>query len=262
MNVKAVVKVMNFHALLRVDKSRKLAEKYILLEHELSAMMDIIVNNRNFVLDKRVIKPSSRRPILNIYLGSDFGFCGSINSTVNSQLSKDHDCIKITIGKKLHKQEDVLMRFTREDFERQQDVISKLLEQAVYEGEFSKINLIYNHYHNLSTIEYVTKCIFPMDMKRDSDSKKYSGDFVVEGDISELLKKMMISYLMYEVKIAFVNSLASENITRQNATSQSLKKIDEREEDRERTERKVRNQKAFRKIIDSFMKKDLGGNRK
>lgn len=261
MNVKAVVKVMNFHALLRVDKSRKLAEKYILLEHELSAMMDIIVNNRNFVLDKKVIKPSSRKAVLNIYLGSDFGFCGSINSTVNNQLSKDQDCIKITIGKKLHKSEDVLMRFTRDDFENQYGAILELLEQAVHLEKFSKINLIYNHYHNLSTIESVSKCIFPMDMKRNQDSKKYRGDFAVEGDVTELLKKLMISYLMYEVKIAFVNSLASENITRQNATSQSLKKIDEREEERVRTERKSRNQKAFRKVIDSFMKKDLGGNK-
>ena len=45
MNVKAVVKVMNFHALLRVEASGQQALKYSTMEEELSDMMRILQNN-------------------------------------------------------------------------------------------------------------------------------------------------------------------------------------------------------------------------
>ena len=43
MNVTAVVKVMNFHALLRVENSGREALKYSTMEDELSAMMQILL---------------------------------------------------------------------------------------------------------------------------------------------------------------------------------------------------------------------------
>src|SRR5699024_5379187 len=71
MNVKAVVKVMNFHALLRVEASRKQAERYQAMESELENMMRIVMNNRNLRLDKRIALPDPALPALRIYLGSD-----------------------------------------------------------------------------------------------------------------------------------------------------------------------------------------------
>ena len=79
MNVKAVVKVMNFHALLRVEASGQQALKYSTMEEELSDMMRILQNNQNLRLDKRIRLPDEGLPVLRIYLGSDLGFCGSVN---------------------------------------------------------------------------------------------------------------------------------------------------------------------------------------
>ena len=64
MNVKAVVKVMNFHALLRVDASRRRAEKYEAMKDELESMMQIILNNRNLRLDKHIRLPDPSLPVL------------------------------------------------------------------------------------------------------------------------------------------------------------------------------------------------------
>lgn len=64
----------------------------------------------------------------------------------------------------------------------------------------------------------------------------------------------MISCLVYEVRIAAASAYAAENIMRQNATSESLKKLDELETEAVRAERKERNQASFRKTIDSFIK--------
>ena len=79
-------------------------------------------------------------------------------------------------------------------------------------------------------------------------------DFEIEGDAQELLEDMMISCLIYEVRIAAASAYAAENIMRQNATSESLKKLDEMESEATRVERKKKNQAAFRKTIDSFIK--------
>ena len=86
MNVKAVVKVMNFHSLLRVEASRRQAEKLSAMEEELSAMMRIVLTNRNLRLDKRIRMPNPELPVLRIYMGSDLGFCGSVNASVLSEL--------------------------------------------------------------------------------------------------------------------------------------------------------------------------------
>jgi hypothetical protein len=56
MNVKNIVKVMNFHSLLRVDKSRKSAKKYAYLGDTVADMIDNIVNNRNILLDFKKTK--------------------------------------------------------------------------------------------------------------------------------------------------------------------------------------------------------------
>ena len=64
MNVKAVVKVMNFHALLRVEKSGKQAIMYSTMEDELSAMMQILQSNRNLRLDKHIRLPDPDLPVL------------------------------------------------------------------------------------------------------------------------------------------------------------------------------------------------------
>ena len=116
MNVKAVVKVMNFHALLRVEASGQQALKYSTMEEELSDMMRILQNNQNLRLDKRIRLPDEGLPVLRIYLGSDLGFCGSVNTSVSSVLQHDGaDTEKIVIGRKLRRPAEVSVFLTQEE---------------------------------------------------------------------------------------------------------------------------------------------------
>ena len=55
MNIKNVVKVMNFHSLLRVERSREAAKKYTYLGDTVADMIDNIVNNRNIMLDFNIV---------------------------------------------------------------------------------------------------------------------------------------------------------------------------------------------------------------
>ena len=89
MKEKLIVKVMNFHSLIRVDSAKRQATKYMQMEREVSEIIDMIVNNRNFILDKTMFSVDESKPALNIYFGSDYGFCGSINFAVNKKIAEE-----------------------------------------------------------------------------------------------------------------------------------------------------------------------------
>ena len=89
MSIRNVVKVMNFHSLIRVDKAKRQADKYLMMEDQLYAMMEAIVNNRNLILDKKIFRVNEDAPKINIYIGRDFVFRSNYHSKVNDELNKD-----------------------------------------------------------------------------------------------------------------------------------------------------------------------------
>ena len=252
MNVKAVVKVMNFHSLLRVEASRRQAEKLSAMEEELSAMMRIVLTNRNLRLDKLVRMPDPSLPVLRIYMGSDLGFCGSVNATVSAELGHDADGEKVVIGKKLRHPGEASLFLTQEQFENDFAPVRAYLERAVKERCWSAVELVYNHYYNMSSIKQVVRRIYPLEAPEEYENQW--DDFVIEGDAENLLMDMTVSFLIYELRIAAASAYASENIMRQNATSESLKKLDEIEDEELRRTRKAKNAASFRKTIDSYVK--------
>ena len=254
MNVKAVVKVMNFHALLRVDASGKKAMMYSTMEEELSSMMRILQSNRNLKLDKRIRLPDENLPVLRIYIGSDLGFCGNVNTSVSSVLQRDTDSEKIVIGKKLHKPADTMLYLSREEYTNDFEGVRDYLEKAVRARCWSAVEVVYNHYYNVTSIKQEIKRIYPLASQEDARQVNEWDDFEIEGDAERLLEDMTISCLIYEMHIAAASAYASENIMRQNATSESLKKLDEIEAETTRVVRKEKNQAAFKKTIDSFVK--------
>lgn len=262
MNIKIIVKVMNFHSLIRVDSARKKAEKYLQLEKEASDIIDMIVNNRNFILDKKLWEVDPSKPALNIYFGSDYGFCGGINFQVNQCLDRDDSSDKVLVGKKLHSgRKGTILKMPREDFNERYPELEEVLSASIRNRDHSEINLIYNHFNNTSDIELMKKKIYPFNIEAEGKGK-YKEDYFVEGDANTILVNLLTSYLNYEVKIAYVNSFASENIMRQNSTSESLKKIDEREADKRTEDRKARTKKEFGKVIEGYTKKKgLKGDR-
>lgn len=254
MNVEAVVKVMNFHALLRVESSGRQAMMYSTMEEELSAMMEIIQSNRNLRLDKLIKLPDENLPVLRIYMGSDLGFCGSVNTSVSSVLAKDTAAEKIVVGRKLRRPKEVSLSLSLEEYQKNFGKVREYLERAVRKRPWSAVELVYNHYYNVSNVSQVVKRIYPIQFETDAEMANQWDDFEIEGDVEKLLEEMTISCLVYEVRIAAASAYASENIMRQNATTESLKKLDEMEGEARRVARKEKNQASFRKTIDSFVK--------
>ena len=71
MRIRNVVKVMNFHSLLRVDSARRNAEKYFEYEKEITDFADNILNNRNLILDKKILKLNKEDKHLNVNILND-----------------------------------------------------------------------------------------------------------------------------------------------------------------------------------------------
>lgn len=257
MKAKAVVKVMNFHALLRVDSSSKQALKYQKMQNELTDMIQIILNNKNFKLDKLIMIPKTHLPKLRIYLGTDLGFCGGINTNVSQIIMSNNEtkCENIIIGKKLNYGKNVVLRISKDEYHQNFDLIRDFIVKAVKGHAYSSIDIVYNHYYDTSTIKTEVKQIYPLQIKENKELKKFQwDDFEIDSSPQELLEEMIISCLIYELKTCEASSYAAENIMRQNATSESLKKLDEMEIEEIKASRKAKNQKQFKKTIDSFTK--------
>lgn len=253
--IKNVVKVMNFHALIRVENAKRRAKRYQQMEDEVYHMMDLIMNNRNLILDKNILKPRADKPTLTIYLGSDLGFCSNYNSLINGELDKNPAGDKILIGKKLKKSvEDVLLRIDQDEFEKRIAEVEAILRESIRKKKHSSIHVVYNRYVNSTEIRLESRQIYPFEMKAEADPANYRDDFLIDGDVEDLLTELATTYLAYEIRITGFSGYASENIMRQNTTSESLKKIEEREEEALMEERRERRQQEFSKTIENFSK--------
>ena len=259
MRIKSVVKVMNFYSLLRVDSSKKKAEKYFEYEQAVREFIDNILNNKNLILDKKMIKMNDKGKELNIYIANDLGFCGSFNSNINEMLVQDKENDKIIIGKKIIKDKtysNVIVSMSKDEYLENILKINEIMFNSIRDKKYKSINLIYNHYYNVSRIERVKQQILPLE-KKEENKKEYQDDFAVEGNINSILLNIIALYLGYEIKVAVENSYASENIMRQMITKESLKKIDEIEEQNQRAERKKKQIKSLKKQLDNINKMNL-----
>lgn len=259
MRIKPVVKVMNFHALLRVEKARKQALILSGMRAELEKMLRGIVLNRNLRLDKLLKLPDAKLPALRIYLGSDYGFCGSVNSSVSGVLAKDAKAEKIVIGKKIRGRRDVSLSLTWDEYYSDIGVVHDYFVRAVRDRSYSAIELVYNRYNNMGSVKLEERRIYPLqpDGFEETFDEGAKADYIIESDITGLLEEMLIAYSFYEFRIAVTSAYASENTLRQTSTQESIKKLDERETEETRVLRKEKNVLAFRKTIDNYTRQSM-----
>ena len=252
MNIKNVVKVMNFQSLLHMDKALKKADKYRDVGKEITTILGRIMYNKNLILDKKIFSPDPNKPKLNIYIANDYGFCGNFNAEISRQIRKDKDCYKIIIGKKIICSDGkVLLRIDKEQFLDRFVEIERCIEAAVDSMNYSQINVFYNHYHSLTSFEFVRIQLFPVEFEGDY----YEGeDFVIETNINQILGSLMTFYICYQLRMCESISYAAENVLRSQITSSALDKIKEREEELRHEEMKAKKEKSVMKSVENFKK--------
>ena len=179
MRIKNVVKVMNFHSLLRVDASKRQAESYRNVGEEITQIIKTIVYNKNLVLDKKTILPDPKMPRLNIYIANDYGFCGNFNSQVARQIRQDTDDYKIIIGKKIiYKDDKTILKIDKDNFYLEFAKIEKTIDEAVQNLSYSEINLYYNHYNSSTSFDFRKLTLFPIEFNGDIFSIIFPINFI------------------------------------------------------------------------------------
>ena len=250
--IKNVVKVMNFQALLRMDKALKQADKYKDVGKEITDILGRIVYNKNLILDKKILTPSQDLPELNIYIANDYGFCGNFNSEVSKRIKKDVDAFKIIIGKKIVYSDDkVLLKINKDEFANRFGEIQECVENAIRSMNFSRVNVFYNHYYSLSSFEFLKIQLFPVEFK----GEYFEGeDFVAETDLYGLISRLASFYVCYQLKMCESISYAAENVLRSQITSSALEKLEEKEKEERHEEMKKRKEKSVLKSVENFKK--------
>ena len=213
--------------------------------------MNKVLNNKNLNLDKRLITSKPDGKIVNFYIGNDLGFCGNFNSSVKHVAQEDKGVIKIVVGEKIFmNKDDVALNIAKEDFYNNFKKVEDSIKPLLINRRIKEINAIFNRYYNVSNIKLEKKKLFPLEF----DDSKNTEDFVIETDASSMFEDLLLLYIECELQIIESNSWAAENIMRQNLTSESLKKIDEIEEEKQKQVRKEKKYQAFKKQMANYRK--------
>ena len=251
-SIKNVVKVMNFHSLLRVDKARKKADNYLKVGNEITNILSEILYNKNLVLDKESLTPDPDKPILDIYIANDYGYCGDFNSAVRRAILKNPNNYKIIIGKKIiYHDEKLILKIEKDNFNDRFLEIQHYIEKSLIDMSYSEINIYYNHYYSSTTFAFKKVNVFPIEFT----GKYYEGaDFVPETDLQKMLKSLVSFYICYQLKMCECISEAAENLNRQQITRMAMDKIDEQEQIKHAAEVRKKNEIACFKNVENFKK--------
>ena len=251
-NIKPIVQVMNLFSLVRINSAKSKVEEFGMTSSVLTRIISSIMYNDNIVLDKNSVTPDPTKPVLNVYIASDYGFCSSYNQVVSQKIKETKDDYKIIIGRKIAYNDDqVLVKVAKDDFYHEIGMLKDLLTKAVNERSYSKIVIYYNHYYNFSKSEFTSLQVFPVLY---DEKYKENVDFLIETDITSFINNLIVYYVCYELEICEIFSWASENVIRNTMTSSALKKLNELEiEERLRELRKIR-EKSLKKNIENSKK--------
>jgi len=252
MKIKNVVKVMNFHSLLRVDKARRRADKFLDVGKEITDILSVIMYNKNIILDKDAITPDNNKPILDIYIANDYGFCGDFNAAVRRTIGNNLDNYKIIIGSKITYQDDkTVLKIEKDSFNKRFKEIENYIDESLLNMDYREINLYYNHYNSSTEFEFRKLQLFPIEFK----GEYYEGkDFVAETDLKKMLKSLVSFYICYQIKMCECISEAAENMERNQITSMALDKIEEIEIEERNKEFRRKKEINVKKNVENYKK--------
>lgn len=248
-----IVRVMDFHALARIDKARSTAQKTRLTEALLEKTIRQISYNKNLNIDKKLLVSNKDGVDLNIYIGSDLSFCGDFNSTILAELMNDKSDAKIVVGQKIYNaaNENFLYAISKEDFYRDASRISQIIDELLSDNRIRSVNVIYNKYYSIDDIRLEKEQIFPVNLP-ETEGDNYDVDYVIEHDANRILCNVMAVYLNFKVKIAETSSWAAENVNREKIARESLKRIDDLKEEKRLEENQKKRYEELSTQIENF----------
>lgn len=252
-SIENIVRVMDFHALARIDKAKHSTESTRPTESLLESIIRQIYYNKNLNIDKKLLIANQSGIDLSIYIGSDLSFCGDFNSSIITELLHNTSSKKIIVGQKIRQAttQDCLYSLSKEEFYRDSSHVSQIIDDYLSKKQIKSVNVIYNKYYSIDDIRLEKAQIFPIEFEKQTD-ERYDIDFTIEEGTSHILSNIMAVYLNYKVIIAEKSSWAAENVNRERIARESLKRIEDLKAEEKIQEAQARNQKKLLEQIDNF----------
>ena len=215
--------------------------------------MIIILNNQNLNLDHKLLNAKPNGKTINIYMGNDLGFCGNFNSSIKHEAINDKTSMKIMVGKKIFlDDENTVLNISKEELYKSFAKLEDIIKPSLEKKEINEINVIFIRYININNIHLDKTKLFPIEAVK----QKNTSDFVIEADGNMLFTDLILLYIDCKLQIVESNSWASENIQRENLTNESLRKIDEIEEEKLKVSRKEKKAADFKKQLANYRKEN------
>ena len=235
-------------------KVKKLRNKYNLSIDYLNSLENTInevlyLNNLEMNINKEGIS-------LNIVITSNLGLCGQYNEAIINLVSKEDksNSSYIVFGEKgrnylKNNGYDILLSYIEYDgFESNdiQEQFSKRLYKLVKEGKVKDVNAIYTKYVNNLKYEVVKEKIYPFDVIKNKPRVNY----LIEPNNSEILNGLLSLALKTKVNSILLNSILSENASRNNAMKKAKDNADELKEELVLVYNKIRQQQITNELSD------------
>ena len=243
-SVKSTQQVTRAMKMVSAAKLRKAQDAIIQIRPYAGKLHDILVNlidqlgSTDFE-NKYADHPETRK-ILIVAITSNRGLCGGFNSNVVKKVEellfttyasyyqkgdvdilaigkKGVDGLKsknIRVGKTLHQLFDGLEYSTAE-------VAAQGLMDAFTNGEYDRIDLVYNQFKNAAIQKLVVEQFLPVEIKKnipdDSETHHYFSDYIMEPNVLEIMKTIIPKSLKIQFFKSVLDSVASEHGARMTA---------------------------------------------
>lgn len=161
--------------------------------------------------------------ILVIFISSNKGLCGSLNSNLFRHLAlwfPDKTTVDfVTLGKKgeafvLRTGRNLLAEFSDHPYLESIGALINLIVASYTKEEYGQVCLVYNNFLSILNQTPVKKMILPITLATESQSTSGLGEFLIEPDIHKLLTALLPHYLEVEVRAAILEAQASEHSAR------------------------------------------------
>ena len=223
MNQEKVLKVINFHSLLKMNKFKGKINSYQNISNDVFKIIKELYFNKTIYFDRNALIPDSTKPKLNIYIANDSGLCGNYNTEVIDKIKTHPNDYKIIIGRKItYDDEFTLLKLSNRDGEKSIIEIEKIINDGLRGMKYSEINIFYVNYNNYSDYSLKQIELFPIKY----DGKSFIGlEFESKSNVLEVIKGLISYYICYQIYTALDLSRVSENRERKRTTDIALKKV-------------------------------------
>lgn len=239
-SVKSTRQITSAMKMVSAAKLRRAQDKIVRLRPYANKLHEILVNLSQSLADQEIEnvygRVSSPEKILIVVITSNRGLCGAFNSSIIREVRrviaeiyyeqfKKGNVRILAIGKKgfdylkkqkfLHAAEhnDLLNEVT---FERISVVAENLMKSFV-QGEFDRIDIIYNHFKN-AAVQIVTNEVFlPVETSDANGKTALPVDYIYEPDKQAIIQELIPKSLKIQFYKAVLDSYVAENGARMTA---------------------------------------------